>query len=141
MDFYRSLHQGGSIGWARRLVYTLLADRLCVACVNEETAELCGVGFYYFNRRDIDEGTVHEGFSGVKESFRGKGLGTLLRKTAIEHFGRSGIMGVSSRVSADNQPSLRSNLKLGFKIVEVYYDKGLEKERYYLVKRFDERTN
>src|SRR5690606_13899852 len=89
----------------------------------------------YFNRRDRREGTVHVGFSGIETSRQGKGLGTRLRSYGIKHFRSNGLAGISSRISFSNTASLRSNEKLGFKVVEQYYDSTTNEQRYYLVCR------
>jgi len=73
-------------------------------------------------------------YTGLKKNYRGKGIGTMARKNALYHFSQvKSIMGVSSRVSLDNEASYRGNVKLGFEVIEEYFDTTLNKERAYLV--------
>ena len=59
-----------------------------------------------------------------------------MTKFAIDVLGSSSfIQGISSRVSLNNKASLQSNLKLGFKPVEQYFDKQMNEERFYLIKK------
>jgi RimJ/RimL family protein N-acetyltransferase len=95
---------------------------------------LIGTELYYFNQRDLQEKTIHQGFRGILPAWQGRGIGTLLTGYAISHFKNSKIDGISSRVSLNNLASLRSNMKLGFKPVEEYFDKDMCENRYYLVR-------
>ena len=65
---------------------------------------------------------------------QGQGLGTAMRKHAISHFEQTGLAGISSRVSLSNAPSLRSNERLGFHIVETYFDPEMAEERAYMIR-------
>jgi RimJ/RimL family protein N-acetyltransferase len=98
---------------------------------------IVGMEMFYFNPRDFKEGTIHEGFIGVLPEFEGKGIATRMRKHAIEHFRRSGLSGISTRISKNNIASLHSAEKLGFKPVEEYFDLAMQEERYYLVCNFE----
>lgn len=133
-DLYAALHDGRRLGLAKRLVIRWWGTRLCIIARDARSEEVVGMAMYYFNARDRAERTVHEGFSGLLECFRGRGVGTALRQHALRHFGRCRhLKGVSSRVSTDNAASLKSNLRLGFVEQERYYDCALGVERMYLV--------
>jgi len=120
-----------------KLLYWLIGKKLCIIATNNK-GRLIGAGFYYFNKRDIKDKTIHQTFTGVVENMQRKGIVTQIRTHAINNFAKSFIEGVSSRVNINNEPSLAINLKIGFKIVEEYYDEKLGVKRYYLVYRFKE---
>jgi GNAT superfamily N-acetyltransferase len=132
-DLYASLNDGARLGMQKRAVLWLLGSQLCLVARDMETNELMGMVIYYFNARDEREGTVHEGYIGVRERARNAGLGTFMRRHALEHFARTGLSGVSSRISVGNLPSLKSNEKLGFVAVETYFDPSMGDRRHYLV--------
>lgn len=98
--------------------------------------KIIGMDLFYMNPRDFNEATIHEGFIGVLPEYEGMGIATQMRKHAIAHFNREGFKGISTRISKNNIGSLRSSEKLGFKVVEEYYDKVMQEERYYLVLNF-----
>lgn len=100
-------------------------------------SNIVGMNLFYFNSRDFKEGTIHEGFIGVVPEFEGKGIATAMRKHAIAHFRRSGLSGISTRISKNNIASLLSAEKLGFKPFEEYFDPIMQEERYYLVCNFE----
>lgn len=136
-NLYLLANNARKIGVANYIVWRFLFNKLCFVAVNEHGV-VEGIAFYYFNVRDIKDKTVHQAFTGVSEDSRGKGIATLLRKSAISQFSTSGIGGISSRVSKNNIPSLKVNLKLGFKPVEEYFDPAMQEERYYLICRFED---
>lgn len=138
-NIYRSLHDGKALSHQKRKLVRFLGDRIGFGLFREETSNLVGIGVYYFNGRDVDERTVHEGFTGLLPSCQGAGLGSWLRSVAIAHFEKNGLAGVSSRITAGNMKSLKSNERLGFELIERYYDAALGEDRLYLVKRFSAR--
>ena len=133
---YRTLHDGRALARPKMILLRLFGGKLGFGVFSKETSGLVGVGVYYFNAREVKEHTVHEGFTGLEPSFQGKGLGSWLRGVAIAHFEKNGLSGVSSRVSENNIPSLKSNERLGFEVIERYYDGSVNEERFYLVKKF-----
>lgn len=135
---YERFNSSGRLSRSRRLLYRIFGSRLVVACKDQD-GKLLGAAFYYFNERDVKDGTVHQSFSVVDSSARGKGVATEIRRSAILHFSHNGFKGLSSRVSIDNKASLSSNLKLGFKSVETYKDPSTGKIRHYLICHFNER--
>lgn len=96
--------------------------------------DVVGVNLYYFNGRDFREKTIHEGFLGVLPRYQGKGIGGMMKKVAIKHFSTTGLEGVSSRISKNNSPSMAAAKKLGFNVVETYFDKNFNEERHYLIR-------
>lgn len=140
MKLFRSINGNANYDIFMLLLYKLVGVKIGFVIVNQQN-EVIGVELYYFNKRDLKEGTVHQAFRGIHENYRGHGLGTGLTQSALEHFEKTRLQGVSSRVSLNNKASLISNLKLGFEIVEVYYEQRAEsrEQRAYLIKRFASR--
>jgi GNAT superfamily N-acetyltransferase len=129
---YKKFTGSSKIPLKMRILFYVFGERLgVIAC--DKNGEFVGGEIYYFNSRDCLEKTVHQGFTGVNPEARGKGVATAIRNHAKLHFKANRIEGISSRVSLSNVPSLKSNLNLGFKPVEKYYDSVLGDERYYLV--------
>lgn len=132
-ELFASLNPGVRLGVQRCAVMRLLGSRLCLVVRQADRPQLVGMSVFYFNARDRREGTVHEGYIGLREAECGKGLGTFMRRHALEHFARCGLAGASSRILAGNLPSLKSNLKLGFVPVETCFDPRAGEEQHYLV--------
>jgi len=133
IELYADLHDGKSLDRTKSLLLKLAGTKFCYI-VKSSDCRIIGMGLYYFNKRDIVQRTIHQGYTGLKEEYRGMGIGTRARKKALEHFAKSEFLtGVSSRVDIDNLPSLKGNVKLGFEIKEKYWDQDLKKERVYLV--------
>lgn len=125
---------GITMGLRQRLVLWLWGNRLCVVTVNKKNRQVVGVGFFYFNKRDFGENTIHEGFIGFLPDYRGRGLGTAQRLYSIEHFAKHLFLeGVSSRISLNNIASLKSNISLGYRPQEKYFDSAMGEDRFYLV--------
>lgn len=133
-NLYSLFHSGLNLGKARRLLLYLLGQKVCIVVCDRQTQKIVGYSLFYFNIRDCKERTIHEGDTGLLSEFRGRGLGTELRRHALYHFARSSFLkGVSSRVSLNNVASLKSNKNLGFEVVEKYFDPCMNEERVYLV--------
>jgi len=132
-----------NLAWHLRVVYWLIGNRMVIVAARrtEHHDQVVGFDMFYFNERDTQEGTIHEGFIGVLPEYRGMGIATNLRRHAINNFRRDIVRGITSRIDSDNIPSLKSAFKVGFQIIEKYYDIVCEKDRYYLVKRFDSSTH
>jgi len=130
-DLYSDLHNGTDLSWRNRWLLHLVGNKLCY--VIKSGNEIVGLGLYYFNRKDIEENAIHEGYTGLKKGYRGKGIGTTARKNALYHFSQiKSIMKASSRVDLDNKASYRGNTKLGFEVREKYFDTTSNKERVYM---------
>jgi RimJ/RimL family protein N-acetyltransferase len=114
-------------------VYLLISEKTVFIVKDIVINKIIGMELYYFNQQDIKEKTIHQGFRGILPEWQGKGIGTLLTNYAINHFKNSKLDGISSRVSLNNLASLRSNMKLGFRPIEKYFDKNMNEERYYLI--------
>lgn len=133
LELYKKLHNGNGISLEKRLMLKFVGSKFCYILVSEK-GEVFGLGLYYFNKKDIIEKTIHVGYTGLKAGYRGMGIGTKARRYALQHFAKIDVLrGVSSRVSLDNIPSLKGNIKVGFEIKEKYWDENEQKERVYLV--------
>ncbi len=134
MNLYQKFHDGKKLGLGKRLILRLAGEKLCLVVTDEQTHEIAGYSLYYFNDRDRKEGTVHEGDTYLLPEYRGQGIGTAQRRHALYHFARCPFLkGVSSRVSLNNQASLKSNENLGFKPIERYFDRSMNEERVYMI--------
>lgn len=133
---YTQMSGANGLPFYRRCVYWLVGKRLVIVAIFKDDGidRLVGIDMFYFNKRDICEKTVHEGFIGVDSTFRGRGVATELRRNATAHFYHSGLEGISTRIDTANQPSLKSALNIGFRPVEKYWDDKTSVERYYLIK-------
>jgi GNAT superfamily N-acetyltransferase len=98
--------------------------------------KIIGMELYYFNRRDIKENTIHQGFRGILPMWQGKGIGTLLTGHAVNYFKNNRLDGILSRVSLSNLASLQSNMKFCFRPIGDYFDKEMRESRYYLIYSF-----
>lgn len=134
-DLYCKYNSSQKVSLANKIIWHYLGNKLCFI-LEDENKQVIGINLYYFNKRDVKQGTIHEAFIGISAQTRGKGLATMLRKTAIDHLKKSGLKGVSTRISLNNLPSLQSSLKLGFKPVETYFDEKMQEERHYLINWF-----
>lgn len=135
-DFLRlkkELSDNRDLSRIQKTLYKIVGDRLVLIAIDTQPNKLVGLNMFYFNKRDLHENSVHEGFIGVSSQYQGKKIATTMRKKVKLHFMKNNLKGISSRVSLNNQGSLRSALKVGFKPVEKYYDNTLGEERYYLV--------
>jgi len=94
---------------------------------------MLGFNMFYFNFRDLQEGTIHEGFIGVKAEARGLGIATAMRQDIFSNFAKTTLKGVSSRISVNNHSSMAVAKKVGLEPVERYFDEIIGEERYYLV--------
>ncbi|XLX42193.1 GNAT family N-acetyltransferase [Ectopseudomonas mendocina] len=136
---YQELNGGAVFSRLQRKLYMRIGRR-CLFVV--ESMDMFGVSriiamnMYYFNRRDIRDNTVHEGFIGVLPEFGGRGIATKMRKMAVEHFSVSGFSGISTRITLDNTASLVSARKIGFQPVEKYEEPATGEQRYYMICKF-----
>jgi RimJ/RimL family protein N-acetyltransferase len=132
---YFKLNGRAKFSWSRRWLYRLLGSKLMlVATKHGPQGEIViGMNMYYINKRDKEEGTVHEGFVGVLPAVQGLGIATALRQVAKHHFSTNGFKGISTRISVDNLPSLKSAHQLAFRPIEEYYDEASNVPRYYMI--------
>ena len=133
VNLYRVLNGGGRLDLQEMAILWLLGSRFCLVALDSGRNEVVGIAIYYFNVRDRKQDTVHEGYIGLREAVRSVGLGTFIRRHALENFALSGLSGMSSRVTVSNLPSLRGNKKLGFIPIETYFDPSIGEERHYLI--------
>ena len=131
---YAQFHEGIELGLDKKMLYSLAGEKFCLVVRDKKTNQIVGYSLYYFNRRDIKEATIHGGGISLHSDYRGKGIGTAQRLHVLRHFARCpSIKGLSSRIDLDNQASLRSGQKVGYKIKECYFDQSRGKERAYLI--------
>lgn len=132
-EFYLTHNPEGTFGCFRLLLCLMTCPKLVVVACSVEQKKLIGVDFFYFNERDLEELTVHEGFIGVARCFEGRGIATSMRFLAKLHFASAGISGISSRISKDNLASMASARKAGFKPVCLGAENEKTNDEYYLV--------
>jgi GNAT superfamily N-acetyltransferase len=150
-ELYRMLNPGARLGFAQRLVLRLAGSRLCLIARPHPAAGTSAAGtpaagmpgasspavvaftLFYFNARDIREGTIHAGYNGLHPAAQGAGLGTFMLRHALASHARAGLAGASSRVSTGNRAALKANEKAGFLPLETYFDAAAGEERHYLV--------
>lgn len=143
LTLINSLHilmNGGSkIALARRLVYWLVGNRIVIVVRKQEQGidKVIGFNMFYFNKQDVKQNTIHDGFIGIDHNYQGLGLGSKLRRKGVEHLSHTYLSGISSRIDVDNKASLAVTLKVGAKPVEQYTDPVTGVERYYLINWFD----
>ena len=133
-EIYKYFHKGENISILKKFIYKYINSKLIlIAVTNENGGEnIVGMNMFYFNKRDIADKTIHEGFIGVLPKLNGLGIATNLRLFAIKYFKRNNINGISSRISADNIASLKSAEKINLLPVEKQIDEITNKEIYYL---------
>lgn len=142
-DYNNGIHvynllEGKEVNVKLKTLYKLSGKKYAVIATMRkgDDMQIVGINMYYYNERDINDGTIHEGFIGVKPEVRGRGIATNLRKISLEHYLQNNHDGISTRISVNNIASLQSSLKLGFKPIEKYFDPVLSEYRYYLVHKF-----
>jgi ribosomal protein S18 acetylase RimI-like enzyme len=135
LSIYTLLNNNKKINFIRSLLYQLLGNKIILIAVKRDATmeRIVGISLYYLNKRDIEGNTVHQGFIGMIPEFSNKGIGTDLGEYALKHFSKHGFLGISTRISVSNIPSIKSAEKVGFKILEKYYDHNLNEDRYYMV--------
>lgn len=123
-------HEGRRMSLIHQVLILFFGSRICF--VARRGNSVVAFDLYYFNGRDIEERTIHEGYIGVHPEHLGKGIGTRLRFAAARHFAQAGFRGLSSVVAVDNQASLRSALNAGFLIQETFTDAASGRAKRYL---------
>lgn len=138
-QIYTELNNGAVfskwLGW----LYRAVGGRcLLVAVKNgcDGGGRIVGINMYYLNLRDLREDTVHEGFIGVNPADSGRGIATRMRILSRKHFELAKFKGISTRISRNNIASLHSAEKLGFEIVDEYFDLSNDDIRYYMTCKF-----
>ncbi|MEX2671077.1 MAG: GNAT family N-acetyltransferase [Phycisphaeraceae bacterium] len=129
---YRDMTEGEKLNRTLRLLLKMLGRRLCLTAVDPKSGRVVAMGIYYFNERDRIERSVHAGYSMVSPDFRGCGIGTALRRRALEHFQQSGLQGMSSRITLSNVASWKVAQRNGFVVRDHYYDQAMQEQRAYL---------
>jgi GNAT superfamily N-acetyltransferase len=84
------------------------ADLQLLVAQGEEWAGLCAIGFY------PQQGYAYNEFTGVLPQYRGQGLATALKLTAIRRARELGAQYIRTNNDSQNAPMLSVNLKLGY---------------------------
>ena len=132
------MNGGSKIALARRFVYWLAGNKIVIVVSKQEQGKekIIGFNMFYFNKQDVKQNTIHDGFIGIDHNYQGLGIGSKLRRKGVEHFSHTCLSGISSRIDIDNKASLAVTLKVGAKPVEQYTDPVTGVERYYLINWF-----
>jgi GNAT superfamily N-acetyltransferase len=137
---YAMLNGGKRLELPTHALLRLRSACFCLTARHRGDNRLAGIALYYFNAYDDARGmrgAIHVAYTGLVPSARGMGVGAGMRRHALRHFARSGLDYASSRISTSNLPSLNGNLKLGFRPVEIYFDRAMEEQRQYLICKLD----
>ncbi|UTC65427.1 hypothetical protein E4O00_04720 [Treponema sp. OMZ 788] len=130
---YSKLSNGHTLSRRNKILFFLCGSKLVFILYDKFEQKIIGTEFYYFNKKDIQESTIHQGFRGILPEFQGKGLGTALTQYAYDIFSKTSLKGMSSRVSCNNFSSLISNRNIGFEPIEKYFDSAMNEDRYYMI--------
>ena len=136
MPSFVGLHElmrgGRSINFWRRLLYRRRGAALIVAAVVPGRG-VVAFQMFYFREGERQRGIVHSAYTGVHPDFQGHGLGTRLRRFALDHFRRAGLKGASMLIATDNINSLKSSQKAGYQIESTSEDGAT----YTMITRFE----
>lgn len=113
-----------SIPWSRNSFADALADESNFLFVCDADGSVIG---YADTWCVLDEATITN--IAVREDFRGRGIGTMLLKEALDEAKRRDIGAVTLEVRKSNAPAIRLYEKFGFKSAGIrpeYYKKPTE---------------
>lgn len=130
-NLYYTLN-GRRFSRTQKLLLSLFSEKSLIITLDISNGNIIALDFYYLNKKDFVEDTIHEGFIGVLPNYEGQGIATKMRQHAKAHFKKNGLSGISSRISKSNIASLKAAQKVGFIPIEEYYDNLLGEDRYYL---------
>ena len=122
--FLKEVERSPSATPSNWLLYYLVGRKMVFLSSDSSPGAGCtaisAVNIYYFNNFDASLGlnTVHEAFVGVRKDRRGTGLATAIREAAYQHFKKSRLSGITTRIRQDNRASIASADKLGFKLLD-----------------------
>lgn len=138
-QIYTELNDGAVFSKWLEWLYRAVGGRCLLVAVkkgHDGGDRIVGINMYYLNLRDLRENTVHEGFIGVNPADSGRGIATRMRTLSRGHFELAKFRGISTRISRNNIASLHSAKKLGFEIVDEYFDLLNDDIRYYMICKF-----
>lgn len=129
---YKHLNNSSTIDFFKFFLLKIFSTRSCFIAKDTETKKIIGINYYYFNKKDSVENSIHEAFIGVIEEYQKIGIATALRKHALNQLSKSNLKFVSTNISKNNIPSFNSAKKLGFEISEEWFDPVSNQKIYYL---------
>lgn len=132
-ELQRQLRNGKGCNWWRRLLYRVRGRRLIAVALDLEDRVL-GFQMFYFRPIECSEGVIHSAFTGVMSAHQGRGIGTRIRVQAVRGFKEAGLSGVSMFIAEDNQNSMKSAERAGYRRFERR-DGG---HRILMLNRFDD---
>lgn len=132
-EIYTCLNNNTQPEISRRILFFLLSKKYVLSAKDKTTGKIIGTSWYYRNKRDFTEKTIHAGFLGVLPEWRKEMVGIMLPVHSVDHFKNSNLRGISGRISLCNPSSLTTNMYVGFKPVEKYFCEDTNEERYYLI--------
>lgn len=115
-ELHRALRDNRPINFWRKLLLKHRGQAICGIAINN--GALLGFCLYYFREDELSSHIIHEAFIGVEPNSRNKGIATSLRYHMAKHFAMQGLKGISTQISPDNLPSLRSAKRIGFRCVD-----------------------
>ena len=113
----RQLRDGKGCNKWRRILYRIRGCRQVVVAVDGEQ-EVIGFQMFYFRADESKQQVIHSAFTGVQPLHQGHGIGTLIRKEALRSFSRSGLSAVSMHIREENQHSMKSAMRVGYRPVD-----------------------
>jgi len=139
MPKLREIHKealGCDLSLLHRILISLMGHKLCYLLRNENDSPIAFI-LFYFTKKDRKIKLIHLGTIAVDKNNRGCGLGNILLDKAITNLKRAeGLAGISSRVSLNNESSLRLHFKYNFITYENYHDIDHQEQRAYLILHF-----
>ena len=133
IGLYKKLSPIKHLKFSRIIFSTIFNDKMVVVVQEKSTAKLIGIAMYHFIGFGKNNSQVHQFFTGIDTDYQGKGIGTKLRRKAMQHFFLNKVRYISSNVSIYNKPSLISNQNLGFVPSARFYDNITKEETYILL--------
>lgn len=129
--------EGSVMSMGMKILLTFIPGKCCIVSCDRQ-GRLSALSIFYFNERDLTDGTIHEGFIGVRDDYAGQSIGSNIREFAKNHFAQSrSVHGISSRITLSNAASIASGLKVGYECLETYEDSATGELRGYFINRLN----
>jgi GNAT superfamily N-acetyltransferase len=130
-SIYKMLNLGQNLSSRNITLLKLIGKKIC-SVVEKDGQGVIAFNLFYFNPRDIKEGTIHNAYAGFLPVCQGGGIGKRLYAYAVSHFSKTCLSGISGRISLSNFPPFKITTALGYKVVEKYFDPEMDEERVYI---------